>query len=124
MANRMSSPLTVLRFSCWHFSDAVCTHDVISACREPDAEEVRTFAGDEGDELADALLHAFFGLFRDLGVFRQSRLHDPGDWSKVANVSVTVLVLFRLVVVVVVAVGVLGAVIAVERSLVGRRVRG
>src|SRR5437764_10491758 len=23
MAKRMSSPLTVLRFSCWHFSDAV-----------------------------------------------------------------------------------------------------
>jgi len=47
-----------------------------------------TLAGDEGDELAHALLHAFLGLLRDLGVLGGGSLHDAGDWSKVANVSV------------------------------------
>lgn len=47
-----------------------------------------TFAGDEGDELAHALLHAFFRLLCDLGVFGQRRLHDAGDWSKVTDVSI------------------------------------
>lgn len=47
-----------------------------------------TLARDEGDELAHALLHALFCLFRDLCVLGERRLHDARDWSKVANVSV------------------------------------
>lgn len=35
-----------------------------------------TLAGNEGDKLAHALLHAFFGFFGDLGIFRQSQLHN------------------------------------------------
>ncbi len=49
-----------------------------------------TLACDEGDELAHALLHAFFRFFGDFGVFGQGHLHDTRDWSKVANVSVRV----------------------------------
>jgi len=47
-----------------------------------------TLAGDEGDELADALLHAFFGLLCNLCVFGQGHLHDSGNWSKVTYVSI------------------------------------
>lgn len=48
----------------------------------------RTLAGDKGDELADALLHTLLCLLCDLGIIGQSILHDAGDWSKVANVSI------------------------------------
>jgi predicted small integral membrane protein len=47
-----------------------------------------TFAGDEGDELADALLHAFFGFLGYLCVVGKRHLHDAGDWSKITNVSI------------------------------------
>jgi hypothetical protein len=86
MAKRMSSPLTVLRFSCWHFSEAAARHQ--RRFRVFGLNLKRTLAGDEGDELAHALLHAFLGLLCDLGVLGQGSLHDAGDWSKVANVSV------------------------------------
>jgi hypothetical protein len=32
-------------------------------------QNLHTFAGDERDELADTLLHAFFGLFGYFGIF-------------------------------------------------------
>lgn len=48
----------------------------------------RTFAGDKGDKLADALLHALLGLLGNLCVLGEGILHDAGDWSKVANVSI------------------------------------
>jgi len=47
-----------------------------------------TLAGNEGDELAHALLHAFLGFFGDLRVFGKSHLHDSRNWSKVTNVSI------------------------------------
>lgn len=56
-------------------------------------EEVRTFAGDERYELAHALLHALLGLLCDFGILGECRLHDPGDWSKVMNVSIVIEVL-------------------------------
>ncbi|RUS33969.1 hypothetical protein BC938DRAFT_483077 [Jimgerdemannia flammicorona] len=39
----------------------------------------RIFAGDERDELGDALLDTFFGLLGNLGVLREGTLHDAGD---------------------------------------------
>lgn len=48
----------------------------------------RTFAGDEGDELADTFLHAFLGLFGDFGVLGQGSLHDTSNWSEVAYISI------------------------------------
>lgn len=50
-----------------------------------------TLAGDEGDELADAFLHALLGLFCDFSVIGKSILHNSSHWSKVAYVSVYVL---------------------------------
>jgi hypothetical protein len=91
----MSSPLTVLRFSCWHFSDAVRE---VSACATgiaPANQMPRTFASDEGYELANTLLHALLGLFGDLRVFGQSGLHDSRDWSKVVDVSIGIGTRFR-----------------------------
>jgi hypothetical protein len=85
----MSSPLTVLRFSCWHFSEAAARHQrrfrVFFGFNLK-----RTLAGDEGDELAHAFLHTFFRFFGNLGVFGQSHFHDPGDWGKVVNVSILI----------------------------------
>lgn len=52
-----------------------------------------TFAGNERDELADTLLHALFRLLGNLSVLRERRLHDPGHWCKVANVSIVDIVL-------------------------------
>lgn len=54
------------------------------------AQRVRTLAGDEGDELADTLLHALLGFLRDLRILRQGGLHDAGHWSKIMNVSIVV----------------------------------
>ena len=48
----------------------------------------RTFASDKRDELADTLLHALLCFLGNLCVFGQRILHDAGDWSKVANVSI------------------------------------
>jgi hypothetical protein len=47
-----------------------------------------TFACDKGDELAHALLHAFFRFFGDFGVLGECHLHNTGDWSKVTYVSI------------------------------------
>lgn len=47
-----------------------------------------TFAGDERDELAHALLHAFLCFFGDFGIVGESRFHNARDWSKVTNVSI------------------------------------
>jgi len=86
MAKRMSSPLTVLRFSCWHFSEASRVTSVAGG-RRADWKRF-TLARNEGDELADALLHAFLCFFGNLGVVGQCHLHDAGDWSKVTYVSI------------------------------------
>lgn len=51
-----------------------------------------TLAGDETDELADAFLHALLGLLCNLGVLGERVLHDSGDWSKVADVSIKLVV--------------------------------
>jgi hypothetical protein len=48
----------------------------------------RTFAGDERDELADALLHALLGLFCDFRVFRQSILHYSSNWREITYISI------------------------------------
>ncbi len=56
-----------------------------------------TFTCDEGDEFADALLHAFLGLLCDFGIVRQSILHDARDWSKITDVSIELIKLIRLV---------------------------
>ena len=48
----------------------------------------QTLASNEGDELADTLLHTLLGFLRNLCVLRQSRLHNSGDWSKVMYVSI------------------------------------
>jgi hypothetical protein len=40
-----------------------------------------TLTSDERDELAHALLHAFFGFFGDFGIFRESELHDSGNFE-------------------------------------------
>lgn len=55
-----------------------------------DSHTVRqhTFASDEGDELAHALLHTLFGFLCNLGVIRKGVFHNAGHWSKVANVSI------------------------------------
>jgi hypothetical protein len=82
----MSSPLTVLRFSCWHFSEAAHGRCQLQWRAETGAE--LTLARDEGDELADAFLHALLCLLCNLGVFGQGHLHDSRDWSKVADVSI------------------------------------
>ena len=47
-----------------------------------------TFAGNERDELAHALLHTFLCLFCYFGIVGQRHLHDSRDWSKVTYVSV------------------------------------
>lgn len=54
---------------------------------------VRTFTCNERDELTHTFLHALFGFFGDLRILGQRRLHDPGDWSKVMNVSILIEVL-------------------------------
>lgn len=51
-------------------------------------QETHTLAGDEGDELAHALLHALLGFFCDFGIFGKGKLHDSRDWSKVTYVSI------------------------------------
>jgi hypothetical protein len=51
-------------------------------------EDSLTLAGDERDELAHALLHAFLCLLCNFGVLGEGHLHDAGDWSKVTDVSV------------------------------------
>lgn len=51
----------------------------------------RTFAGDERDELAHALLHALLCLLCNLCVLWQRRLHDPCDWSEITYVSIPVI---------------------------------
>ena len=48
----------------------------------------RTFARDERDEFAHALLHTFFCLLGDLRVLRERHFHNTGDWSKVVYVSI------------------------------------
>lgn len=64
--------------------------DVSGDSRRFCATKVRTLAGDEGDEFADALLHALLGFLRDLRILRQGGLHDAGHWSKIMNVSIVV----------------------------------
>jgi hypothetical protein len=88
MANKMSSPFTVLRFSCWHFSDAGGMAALAVVSWTNLGQGRNTFAGDERDELAHALLHAFLGFFGNLCVFWQCHFHDSRNWSKVPNVSV------------------------------------
>ena len=76
MANRISSPLTVLRFSCWHFSEASEHHMSAQVICHPLSKHrrdaLRTFTRDKRYELRDTLLHALFRFFGDFGVFRQS----------------------------------------------------
>lgn len=55
-----------------------------------------TFAGDEGDELANAFLHALFRLFGDLGILGESIFHNAGHWCKVSDVSIVDIVLLGL----------------------------
>ncbi len=55
-------------------------------------KKMRTFAGDKGYEFAHAFLHAFLGLLGNLGVLGEGQLHDARHWSKVADVSVQVVV--------------------------------
>ena len=86
MAKRISSPLTVFRFSCWHFSEAARNingrgHRVVSSNQ-------LTLAGNEGDELADTFLHAFLCFLGYLCIVGESHLHDAGDWSEITNVSI------------------------------------
>lgn len=101
MAKRMSSPFTVLRFSWWHFSEAMSSQSsapqgdlslslihALPSFRGWGGEFSLTFTGDEADKFAHTFLHAFLGLFGDLGVLRESILHDTGDWREVANVSI------------------------------------
>lgn len=40
-----------------------------------------TLAGNERDKLAHTLLHAFFGFFGDLGILRESELHDSSNYK-------------------------------------------
>ena len=104
MANKISSPLTVFLFSCWHFSDAVIGQPRSARCGS--ARDVRpshenrgrelTFARDKGDELADAFLHTLLGLLGNLCVLGEGILHDAGDWGKVANVSIVAVVAIGL----------------------------
>jgi hypothetical protein len=77
MANNMSSPLIVFRFSCWILSAAVKSPKSVY-CRKKDKalpgshrneNHHSTFTGDERDELANALLHAFFCLLCDPSIF-------------------------------------------------------
>jgi hypothetical protein len=92
MAKRMSSPLTVFRFSCWHFSDA----DQEVSFTSDHFELLRlTLAGDEGDKLGDTFLHALLCLLGNLCVFWKGGFHDSRDWSKVADVSIGVLMIGR-----------------------------
>ena len=44
-----------------------------------------TFAGDERDELAHTLLHAFLSLLCNLCVLWEGSLHDTGNWREVTN---------------------------------------
>ena len=92
MANRISSPLTVFRFSWWHFSEAVIGQSALQTLRFGLGLE-HTFASDEGDELAHTFLHALFGFLCDFGIFWKSSLHDPGNWCKVTNVSVRFMII-------------------------------
>ena len=55
-----------------------------------------TFACDEGDELANTLLHAFLSFLCYLCIVWQGVLHDSSDWSKVANVSINIIKLVSL----------------------------
>src|ERR1700675_1594560 len=48
----------------------------------------RTFACDEGDELAHAFLHALLCLLRNFGILWECCLHDTSNWSKVSYVSI------------------------------------
>jgi hypothetical protein len=75
-----------------------CRPSVLSIGRggEARAENGHTLRGDEGYELADAFLHALLGLLCNLGVLRERILHDPGDWSKVSDVSIVYIVLVSL----------------------------
>lgn len=110
MAKRISSPFTVLRFSWWHFSEAMsgqssaCSGDLSlspsctrsRAFKGWDEEFSLTLTGDEADEFANTFLHALLGLFGDLGVLWESILHDTGHWRKVANVSIVEIVFVGL----------------------------
>lgn len=40
---------------------------------------IARLAGDEADELGDAFLHGFLGIFRDLAVGWNALLHDAAD---------------------------------------------
>jgi len=51
----------------------------------------RTFASDEGDELAHAFLHALLCLFRNFGILWKRSLHDTSNWSKVPYVRIRVI---------------------------------
>ena len=89
MAKRMSSPLTVFRFSCWHFSEATdMVVKVSNLVKRLERRATHTFACDEGNKLAHAFLHAFFCFFCDFGIFRKGRFHYSSNWGKITNVSI------------------------------------
>ena len=50
-----------------------------SFCRSPPQPRNHSLAGDEGDELRQALLHRLLGVLCNLGVARQRLLHDAAD---------------------------------------------
>jgi hypothetical protein len=81
MANRISSPFTVLRFSCWHFSEAVENKaqsyvSQMDKYQQPDS--TLTLTSDKRDKLADTLLHALLGFLGDLRILWQGQLHNTG----------------------------------------------
>lgn len=106
----MSSPFTVLRFSWWHFSEAMSGQSTARtgdlslspsytrslAFTGWDEGFSLTLTGDEADEFAHTFLHALLCLFGDLGVLWEGILHDPGDWRKVAYVSIVEIVFVGL----------------------------
>lgn len=56
-----------------------------------------TFTCNERDELAHTLLHTLLCFFGDFGIFWESILHDPRDWSEVAYVSIKVVIFFGFI---------------------------
>ena len=84
IAHSRSSPLIVFLFSFWHLSLALHHHRPTrskASHRNKRRDKTRpiSLAGDEADELGDALLHRLLSVLSDLGVGGERLLHDPDD---------------------------------------------
>lgn len=60
MAKSMSSPLTVLRFSCWHFSEAL--HAALVAVSQLVGADVPSLVMKEMNSLTHSCMHSFASL--------------------------------------------------------------